>query len=176
VLDIVDGTFADLTGLACWGVEWEPQLGLKFSFGKPVMRVREPIVASSGSPMTHRIRSYRNVTVNGEWWFWCWTAEWELRLADDPRPITATSIPMRRMRSLRFLDGQRLLAAGVDPDNGITELLFDLGAALRLWADRSEPVDVWALYKPSGRVLLIRSDGLYSHERGTAAERWRVRA
>ena len=83
---------------------------------------------------------------------------------------------MRRMRSLRFLDGQRLLAAGVDPDNGITELLFDLGAALRLWADRSEPVDVWALYKPNGRVLLIRSDGLYSHERGTAAERWRVRA
>lgn len=116
--------------------------------------------------------------VKGEWWFWSWCGFWELRLADDPRPINLSSSRRRIEDALSYLDGQRLLAFGVDPNDGTTEMLFDLGASLRFWrADvEREDDDIWALYKPDRRVLLVRGDGRYSHELGTRPQIWKQRA
>ena len=48
--------------------------------------------------------------------------------------------------------------------------------AMRRFTD--EPVsddDIWALHTPGRRVLLVRSDGCYSYERGRSEPRWRPR-
>ena len=179
-MDVIDRAFAKLHGLACWGVHWAPAAGLSFSFGEPSARIRQPMVSGpSLLPRVQRTLSYRAVVVKGAWWFWSWCGLWELRLADDERPISARSATRRRAEGLRFLDGQRLLSVGVDPRDGCTELLFDLGAALRLWGDPYDPGrlddDIWALHTPRGRVLLVRSDGCFSYDSGRSERRWRPR-
>jgi hypothetical protein len=176
-MDTIDRTFARLLGLACWGVHWEPVTGLSFSFGAPRMTVREAFVPTRATlPRVLRLSGYRNITVKGTWWFWTWCGEWQLRLADDDRPITSLSATGRRREALRLLDGQRLLTVGVDSADGCTEMLFDLGAALRILGDTDDLDNgIWSLYKPGGRVLVVRSDGCYSNEKGTAPHRWRPR-
>jgi hypothetical protein len=56
---------------------------------------------------------------------------------------------------------------------GATALDFDLGARLRLWGSVSSEREIYALYKPRGKVLVVRTDGTFSHELGTRRERWR---
>jgi hypothetical protein len=104
---------------------------------------------------------------------WAWCGQWWLRLADDDQTFSAATSNRKRERALALLDGQRLMGAGVDPTDGATELLFDCGAAVRLAGSVSEDGEIWSLYKPNGKVLAVRMDGQYSHERSTQAERWR---
>ena len=172
-MNVIDQTFAALIGLPCWGVQWEAQLGLSFSFGAPLVRVRHPYVSTARSPRVQRHASYRIVTVRGAWWLWAWCGHWWLRLADDEETFTATTSKRKQQEALRLLDGQRLIAAGVDPADGATELLFDCGGALRLAGSVSEDGEIWALYKPNKQVLVVRSDGRYSQEKDSHVERWR---
>jgi hypothetical protein len=129
---VIDRAFDALMGLPCWGVQWDAQLGLSFSFGAPSLNIRHPYTSSARSPRVQRHARYRNVTVRGAWWMWTWCGRWRLRLADDAHTVTAATSKRRREEALGLLDGQRLIGAGVDPVNGATELLFDCGAALRL--------------------------------------------
>jgi hypothetical protein len=92
----------------------------------------------------------------------------------DLRAVTATSPKREIAEALRLWNGQKLVSANVDARNGATRLDFDLGAALTIRRDSPRQLDeVWKLYRPSGYVLVVRSDGMVSHERGTRTERWR---
>src|SRR5687767_653860 len=133
-MDIVDERLSRLIGLPCWHVRCDPWLGLELNFGPPTLKIREPHVTTATSAALQRRAGYRNVTVRGTWWFWAWTGLWHLRLADDSTTFSKfTRSARKRTRALHLLDGQKLLACGVDPNDGRTELLFDRGAALRLW-------------------------------------------
>jgi hypothetical protein len=95
-----------------------------------------------------------------------------LSLRDATRVTTSSSL-RRKNDALRWLDGQKLTQAVVAPRTGTTRLSFDLGATLRLWGSVSDEREIYSLYKPCGFVLVVRTDGLFSHERGTRRERWR---
>ena len=170
-MTIIDRAFGEIIDLPCWGVQWEPQLGLSFNFGAPRLLIREPLVSRASSPRVRRLFAHRNVTVRGKWWFWAFTSRWRLTLR-DATPITQTASGRRIHESLTWLDGQRLVSARVETDTGTSEFSFDLGAILLI--RRSQDVkELWSLYHPNARVLVVRADGYFSHERSTAREQWR---
>lgn len=169
---IVARTFDSLLGEACWGVEWEPHLGLKLSFGTPRLRFIEPRESNARSARVRRLATYRIATVRGRWWLWALCARWRVTLRDAP-PVSASSSHRRMRESLHLLDGQRLIEASVEPRNGATSLRFDLGGLLEFRGSFCDDGDMWTLYKPGGYFLSIRSDGRFSHHRRSEADRWR---
>jgi hypothetical protein len=175
-MDIVDQSLSKLVGLPCWGVRCDPWTGLELHFGTPTLQVREPHISTSKQPNVRRIASYRSISVRGTWWLWAWTGLWHLRLADDTTTFSKfTPSAHKRSRALNLLNGQKLLAFGVDPNDGRTEMLFDCGAALRLWENRSADGEIWSLYQPQERVLSVRADGRFSNQLSTQDNRWRPR-
>jgi|GEM_PF-489198 len=169
---IVARTFDALLGEACWGVEWESHLGLKLSFGTPRLSFIEPRDSNARTERVRRLATYRIATVRGRWWLWALCARWRVTLRDAP-PVTASSSQRRRRESLQLLDGQRLIEASVEPRNGATALRFDLGGLLEFRGSFCDDGDMWTLYKPGGYFLSVRSDGCFSHHRGSEADRWR---
>ena len=120
-----------------------------------------------------RLLGHCKVTVRGEWWLWVWCGRWSLSLKDSPTRITPSSSLRRKQEALRALDGQKLRQAIVNPRTGATVLVFDLGAQLRLGGSVSPDGEIYALYEPTESVLLIRTDGQFSHELGAKPRRWR---
>jgi hypothetical protein len=116
-MNIVARTFRSLRGESCWGVEWEPQLGLKLSFGPPRLKFRDPIESKAQSVRVRRIFRYRVATVRGRWWLWALCGRWRVTLDDAPA-VSASSSRKRMRESLQFLDGQRLADAFVMQDWG----------------------------------------------------------
>jgi hypothetical protein len=156
-----------LIGQICWGVEYEKQLNLKMSFGKPRLRVREPYVSKSKSRRVREIVACRNATAKGEWWLWIFCAYWRIVV---PNSVTATSSsPLRVKRAaMGRLSGQRLKGIRVNTNHVATHFAFDLGATLEVRRmEKASDADVWTLYKPNGYVLGVRGDGTFTYNRGT---------
>ncbi|MBK7585521.1 MAG: hypothetical protein IPI67_35715 [Myxococcales bacterium] len=64
-------------------------------------------------------------------------------------------------------------SVAVDPRNAKTEFTFDLGARLSVRRfDAQSDGDLWTLYEPSGRVLAVRGDGHYTHQKGSQPDRY----
>jgi hypothetical protein len=169
---IVARTFDALLGEACWGVEWESHLGLKLSFGTPHLSFIEPRESHARTDRVRRLATYRIATVRGRWWLWALCGRWRFTLRDAP-PVTASSSQKHMRESLQLLDGQRLVEASVELRNGATALRFDLGGLLEFRGSFCDTGEMWTLYKPGGYFLSIRSDGCFSHHRGSGADRWR---
>lgn len=171
-MNATDRAWTDLVGRCCWGVSWERQLGLSMSFGEPALAVREPYESGSSSARLRRLASYRDVAVRGAWWFWALCGRWRLSLRDEG-PVTPAASGRRIAEALALLTGQRLARAAVEPGTGATRLEFDLGGVLEVRGSVCDDGALWSLYRPSGYVLSVRTDGQYSHERGTHDSRWR---
>jgi len=73
--------------------------------------------------------SYRMVQPEGEWALWLNTQRWRLTLPDIP-PVTGSSSYRRIRMGMSRLEGQKLLAASVNPATGKTHIVFDLGGTL----------------------------------------------
>ena len=59
-------------------------------------------------------------------------------------------------------------AVSVDPTSGRTTLVFDLGARLDIRRfSATDDGDMWTLYKPKGRGLVVRGNGRFSYQRTT---------
>lgn len=75
---------------------------------------------------------------------------------------------------------QAITEVRVNPVDASTVFTFDLGCVLKTTPAPpdvygSEPVEQWMLFQPSGEVLTVRSDGMYTLEPGDtepADARW----
>src|SRR5688572_17465291 len=99
-MDIIDRTFEALLGVPCWQVEWEPQLGLKLSFGEPFLSIREPHESGAKFARVRRMFAHRSVTVRGRWWLWALCGRWSLALGDAPLRVTPSTSLRRKREAL----------------------------------------------------------------------------
>jgi len=148
----------------CWGLNFDRQLNLSLNFGRPTLDIREPFATRSTSARVRRIAGNRNVTVRGQWWLWLRSCHW--RLSRDGGLLATGSSSSRRIDgALRDLSGQKMTGMDVNPQTGATHFTFDLGCELhcrRLEANSDD--DLWALYFPNEKVLVVHGDGSYSYE------------
>jgi hypothetical protein len=172
-MDIIERSFGHLIGKPCWQVRWKRYLGVDLSFGTPLLRVREPEATTAKSPVVQRLFAHRRMSVKGEWWLWVQCGRWSLTLADDPRRITMANSVKAKEEALGWLEGQRLTGVAIDPVTAATTLIFDLGAEFRVRGSYCDDGEMYSLYKPNRHVLVVRSNGTYSHERSTSPERWK---
>jgi len=155
-------------------VEYERQLNLKLSFGRPSVHVLREPGKPIGKPGRGRWSGRRVVALRAEYWLWVYLARWKVALADG-RSATMASGARVRDAVLNSLKGEKITKVRVQPNTGATQIAFDLGGLLEIHRlGRGKPEDLWMLYKPRGLVLTVRSDGTYGHGPGSAAkERWR---
>jgi hypothetical protein len=152
----------------CWGLHFDKQLNLSFNFGKPSLRVREPLKTRSKSPRVQLLASTRNVTVKGKWWLWLYCCRW--RLSRHGELLATDSSSSGRIDSaLRILGGQKLSGVKVKHESGATHFAFDLGCELDCRRYATTPhAELWCLHFPTGKVLAVHGDGSYSYESGSS--------
>jgi hypothetical protein len=154
---VFKNSFSKLRGKFCWGVRPGHGSFLSLEFGKPHLDFREPLpLAKSPSAKVTEVLSRRRVVVRGEWHWWLYQCDWEVRSAG--RVVGGSSRKAAVGRAADFLDGQRLVRFSVGPRRAQCRFEFDLGAVLttRPYDAKSEQ---WMLFEPSGRVLVLRGDG-----------------
>ena len=164
--------FRALTALPCWGVDWDPPVNLSLNFGKPRLKIREPIRDRPGrSPALRLAYSHRQIVVRGQWWLWLFWSRWTLSIR-GLEPVRSTSSRRRIQPALRLLDGQRLVDATL-LSRARTRFEFDLGAVLDVRGlDNHTDEAVWSLYQPRGRILSIRTDDSFSFGPGNKPSKY----
>jgi hypothetical protein len=165
---VFEKVFGRIYGEPCWGVR--PGYGsfLTLEFGKPFLKTREPIVASKDSSI--RVReglARRSVFVHGEWHLWIYCCDWEV--LSKGKAIGDSSTKLKVRRAADCLDGQKLTRFSMSPRNVRCVFEFDLGATLKTKAYDKDS-EQWMLFEPSYKVLTLRADGRYSHERSNSSE------
>ena len=154
----ITSTLEQLYGKPCWGLLYDCNTNLHLNFGEPVLEIREP---RKGKNSTRRW-----VTIKGQWRLWVYLSYWKISFAG----VTAarSTFSYRQIQiALAELSGQELTRAEINPENGATKWVFDLGGVLETRRlGRTSKGDLWRVYKPDGYILAIRGDGRYSHQRG----------
>jgi hypothetical protein len=155
-------------------VEYETQLNLKLSFGRPSVHIlREPgkRISEAGS---RTVEGPTDSSTTAEYWLWVYAGRWKVTLADG-RSATAASPDRTRDAILNTLKGEEITGVRVQPKTGATHISFDLGGRLEIRrVESGDPDDLWILYKPRDLVLTLRSDGTYAHGPATGSNaRWR---
>jgi hypothetical protein len=155
-------------GHPCWGVHFCNQLNLSLNFGKPKLRIREPLATRSKLDSIRRLAANRNVTLRGQWWLWLFCCWW--RLSRDGELLATGSSSLRRIdKALIDLAGQKLTGVHVHSQTGATHFAFDLGCQLDCRRyDAVTDAALWYLYFPTGRVLAVHGDGTYKFQMGSA--------
>ena len=158
----IEGVFAPIYGLPCWGVNYGRYLNLSLNFGPPRLRIREPRSTVSRSVVVRRNAARRLVTVKGRWWLWIYVSYWRLSYNGIVVSNRRWPAPRKMPDMLRDLEGQKLIRARVNSKTGATRFDFDLGAKLEVWkVDDREVYELWTLYvcSPQRRVFSLHSNG-----------------
>lgn len=171
-VDPVADAFAAVLGRPSWLVRKGHGSFVTFKFGEPELEIREPHLGSvyiDGAPPKALQRSTQ---VHGQWHLWVYSCDWSLSLG-EARIAHSESDAITLARALHVLNGQARTAVSVDPSNGATRFVFDLGCTLTTTPATTgtysgEPVEQWFLYEPSGHVLTVRGDGMYQRELGAS--------
>lgn len=156
----IERVFAPLREHPCWGLHYSSQLNLSVNFGKPSLLVREPRQIAAKSRAVQRMFARRNVTLRGQWWLWLRMCYWKLSV-DDRVLVTFGTASQRRLNcAFGELEGQKLVEVFVNPATGATRFDFDLGCRLECRRfEKKSTTDLWCLYRPRGRALLVCGDG-----------------
>ncbi len=167
-LTIIDEVFSPIYGLPCWSVRSSLGSMLKFEFGEPYLKIREPSVPKRS--VSARVRcnlARREVEVRGTWRLWLEFCGW--RFYNNDRDI-GTSISSARIikRVIAEVNGQALTNVAVEQD-GATIFKFDLGGWLEAYPfiepdDDRDTMDSWTLFQPNGFFFTLRKDGKYCHK------------
>jgi hypothetical protein len=167
--DPLTEAFKPLIGLPAWFVRKGQGSFLTLEFGKPHLRIREPIEASpEASERVRRSLARRHVAPAGEWHLWIYCCHWVVLSGEAE--ISSSESSDRKIRSaVQELDGQRLVAVAVDPTKGTSAFRFDLGVSIQTQPDGHDIDEQWMLYMKSGDVFTYRSDGCFALGPGTAS-------
>ena len=177
---VFDRAFRTFYGRPCWGVKNGVGSAITFEFGEPHLEIREPTQAPRRS--SRRVRELlasRSVHVRGQWHLWIWMCSWEI-LQKGKRFGSSRSRKANMDRVVYSLNGQKLTRFSMERHGDECRFEFDLGGVLVTHAysksrqDRDS--DHWTLFLPSGRVLILRNDGMFSYQsskRPAGAEGWK---
>lgn len=168
IAPVFERVFKSIYGKPCWGVSPGHGSFLTFEFGKPHLKVYEPIAASKGT--SARVReglARRQAHVRGEWHLWLYCCDWEVLSKGKPVGDSSTKLKMRR--AAHVLNGQKLIRFLVLPRGVQSVFEFDLGATLKTRPYDNES-EQWLLYEPSHKVLVVRADGRYIHHRSDVVD------
>ncbi|MFN0196823.1 MAG: hypothetical protein ACKVT0_08745 [Planctomycetaceae bacterium] len=157
--NFVEKVFKPVLGHPCWGLYHSRQLNLSMNFGKPSLRIREPIISKAKSARVQKQMSRRCVTVKGEWWLWIYLCYW--RLSSKMELLaTGSSSAKKVAEALAYLEGEKLISVKFDPHRGVTQFGFDLGATLECRPmTRDSLSKLWLFYQPDGNVVSAFADG-----------------
>ena len=156
-----------LYGKPCWGVNPGVGPSLTLEFGKPSLKIREPIVPSKSVSAGVRERlARRGVQVHGEWHLWIYCCDWEVFCGSKRIGDNSTKSKIRA--AAEFLNGQKLTRFSISPRKFNCVFEFDLGASLKT-RPYDKGAEQWLLYGPSHKVLILRADG-YKYMRSDVPE------
>lgn len=153
-------------GDPAWGAKQGYGSFLTFEFGNPELKIEERHSETSG------LR--RNAYVSGKWHVWIYCCAWrfsshgdEISWSEDANDQIA--------RATAMLNGQKLVSVSVDPAQGRSRFIFDLGGLLETWPTGDDLTEKqWLIYGPDN-VFTYRADGQYSLQAAEAAadpEQW----
>ena len=170
VTPVFETSFSKLYGKPCWGVKQGYGSFLTIEFGKPHLRIREPIVASpQASKKVREGLARRGANVHGDWHLWIYCCDWEV-LFREKRVAHSESSDKLIARAATFLNGQKLVRFSIAPRGVRCTFEFDLGGALKT-RPNSRTHEQWLLYEPKGKVLVLRADNRYAHHGAGDPER-----
>jgi hypothetical protein len=139
---------APMLDLPAWDVKQGHGSFLTFQFGQPHLDIAE-----------HRSGKRRSAHVRGQWQVWIYCCAWRvmqdgIRLAGN-EDDTATIA-----RASATLNGQKLMALDVRPDQGRSWFTFDLGGVLETWPYGQDD-DQWMITSET-EVFTFNADGRYT--------------
>ena len=150
--DPLDAFVSPILGLPAWGVKQGHGSFLTFEFGDPKLEVSERQSEDRG------LR--RSAYVHGEWHLWIYCCHWRA-LQDGTQLAWSEDANELIERDAAGLNGQKLVAVGVDPAEGRSTFTFDLGGALETWPYGDDPTDEQWIIHARTEVFAYRADGLY---------------
>jgi len=170
---VFNNAFRPVYGLPCWGVRPGYGTFLTLEFGQPHLRVREPkqLTGEESSRVKHLLER-RTVTVHGDWHLWVYCCNWAVH---QNGTLVGDSTSEERIKlAAEILDGQALESFDYVWRGCKSHFTFDLGARL-VTSPCDRKSEQWLWYQPTGKVLTLRADKKYSHQKKDAApesERW----
>lgn len=164
-MKVIARLFKSLARLPCWGLVVGGATSLRLEFGEPHLVIREPIEPRPGVPPRARaVLRRRNVRPVGEWHLWIYECHWKVLDRGRPRGNSTSRRSMQRAAS--FLQGQKLTGIEIAPRSARTAFRFDLGAELIVWPIEKLS-EMWMLFTPTGRLLMLRADRQYAYDKAT---------
>lgn len=144
---VFDTVFSRLYGKPCWSVWKGIGSFLTLNFGKPHLRIREPIAAHPGaSKYVRESLERRNAIVKGDWRLWIYCCDWEVR--NKGRLIGRSSSSDKRIeQTARFLNGEKLVHFTLLPKGVRCVFEFDLRTVLET-KPFSKNHEQWLLFEP----------------------------
>ncbi|NVD27313.1 hypothetical protein HUO14_05285 [Parasphingorhabdus flavimaris] len=155
----VDVFVAPMLNLPAWGVKKGHGSFLTFEFGEPKLEVVESKLADG--------KFRRNAHVHGDWHLWIYCCNWRIFQLDEQIAWSESDDKLIG-KATAILNGQKLTSVTVEPQQGSSAFIFDLGGKLETWSYGDDPTDEqWMFYGPA-KVLGYRADGKFSLNRADA--------
>ena len=149
----LDTFVGPMLGLPAWNVKQGHSSFLTFDFGEPRLEVSEWHSEKRGLRRLARVR--------GQWHLWIYCCHWralqggtQLAWSEDADELIE--------RAAAMLNGQKLLAVRVDPNQGRSTFEFDLGGAVETWPFGDDPSEEQWTVLTAGEAFAFRADGFYS--------------
>jgi len=151
-------------GKPSWDVHKGHGSFVTFEFGKPKLEVSKKVLRPKAGAKFLKYPK-RMAKVHGDWHLWIYCCHWEIR-QHGRRIAHSESEDQKIDKACNFLNGQLLTKVVVTPRTWKTDFYFDLGGHLQTSSYRSEPIEMWMMYCPDGRVFTLRDDGKYAYRPG----------
>ena len=161
--------FAPLIGSLVWNVHRGEGRYLTMEFGKPHLRVREPLGRTSAT--TKRLQRWsrmRRAHVYGDWALFI-QGDWKVAVEDDWLHSDDEIVPHSlKEECLLNLSGQRLVSVEAAEDGRHLGLVFDLAGKLEIRPPAGDDDMQWSLHGWDGHVAAMDHDGKLAFEVGEA--------
>jgi hypothetical protein len=160
---VFDCCFRPLYGKPCWNTRSGYASCITLEFGEPRLEVREPRKSIAKSKKVRDLFARRSVTIRGDWHFWIYGCDWSV--CSRRRLVGDSSSSSSIQKAVTYLDGQALVAASFSYRGCRSIFEFDLGARLTTMPYDTES-EQWLLYEPTGKVLTLQADKMFTHQPG----------
>ena len=162
----ITNLFTPLIGQLMWGIHRGHGSALMMEFGKPHLRVRNPIQPRHS--VDTRVRenlSRRRIFPSGQWGFLIMDSEWEVSAFS--KTCHCNNAKAKVDAALECLDGQQLVSVDMEPDNRWFVMTFDLGGKLRVSLFPQVEGACWSLSNSDEGIIAAYENGELRNEPAT---------
>ncbi|WJF89108.1 hypothetical protein QS306_08125 [Paraburkholderia bonniea] len=162
-IERINQAFFPIIGEIAWSVKFSHGSYFMVEFGKPHLKIREPIHKKDDSlnstlPLLRR----RRVFLRGEWSLFILDCKWKFtenkESTDQDQPTDVSE------KILQLAEGQRLKSVSIDKDCNGCIFNFDMGAKLHITPFDNSDFDQWRLHCSNGEIFSLKNNGLVNLE------------